>query len=100
MNIGRINRIHCHPAESDQDIAPEAMLVSENWLNWNGDLDNQNDCQNDGETGNEYDIELDNVVQYPESSGQHPVSATQNVLRLIWAIQMSNTYAAKLFMTD
>jgi len=43
LNVRQIKRINRHPAESDEDSSPESMSDTENWLNWNGDLDNPND---------------------------------------------------------
>jgi hypothetical protein len=40
LNVRLIWRINRHSVESDQDTAPESISDTENWLNWNGDLDN------------------------------------------------------------
>jgi len=47
LNIPWIRRIHCHPSESDKDSAPETISNTENWLNWNGDLDNPNESEDE-----------------------------------------------------
>jgi len=41
LNVRWIRRINHHPVEIDQDCAPESISDTEDWLNWNGDSDNQ-----------------------------------------------------------
>jgi len=45
LNVRRIRRINCHPVGSDEDSAPECISDTDDWLNWNGDLDNPNDSE-------------------------------------------------------
>jgi len=45
LNIWRIGRTNCHPVETDENSAPEIISDSEEWLNWNVDLDNSNDSK-------------------------------------------------------
>jgi hypothetical protein len=40
LNVCRIQRINCHPVKSDEDSTPESISDTEDWLDWNGDLDN------------------------------------------------------------
>jgi len=47
FNVRRIRRFNCHPVESDENSAPECILETEDWLNWNGDLDKPNDSEDD-----------------------------------------------------
>jgi len=47
LNVHRINQIDRHPAKSDEDSSPESISDTENWLNWNRDLDNPNDSEVD-----------------------------------------------------
>jgi len=54
-------------------------LDTENWLNWNGDLDNPNDSEDDWEADIEFEIELDNGIEDPETPGQQEVTAGPNV---------------------
>jgi len=42
LNVCHSKRVDHHPAKSDEDSAPEGISNSENWLDWNGDLDNPN----------------------------------------------------------
>jgi hypothetical protein len=43
FNIREIKSINRRPVESDGDCAPATILATNNWLNWNWDLDNPND---------------------------------------------------------
>jgi len=45
LNVRRIWRINRHPVERDEDSASESISDTEDWLNWNGDLDNPNDSE-------------------------------------------------------
>jgi hypothetical protein len=89
LNVRRIKRIDCHPAESDEDSSPESISDTENWLNWNGDLDNPNDSEEDWEADNESDIELDNGSEESETLELRDVSAAPNVPGLIRPIRQS-----------
>jgi hypothetical protein len=51
-NVRQIKQINCHPAERDEDSSPESISDTENWLNWNGDLDYSNDSEDDWEADN------------------------------------------------
>jgi len=64
LNVHQIKRIDCHPAESDENSSPESISDTENWLNWNGDLDNPNDSEDDWEADNESDMKLDNASEH------------------------------------
>jgi len=66
LNVRRIRRIDHHPAESDEDSAPESVSDTEHWLNWNGDLDNPNESEDDCDADNESDVELENCFKNPE----------------------------------
>ena len=48
FDVRRINRIHRHRAYSDEDSAPENISDTENWLDWNGDLNNPHDSEHTG----------------------------------------------------
>jgi hypothetical protein len=69
LNIRRIQRIHRHPVESDEDSTPEGISDTEDWLNWNSDLDNPNVSEEVCAAANESDINHNNGIQdpyYPE----------------------------------
>jgi len=86
LNVRRIKRIDCHPAESDDDCSPESISDTKNWLNWNGDLENPNDSEDDWEADNELDMELDNGSEDSETPEWRNVSAAPNVPGLIQPI--------------
>jgi len=60
LNVYQITQIDRPPALSAEVSSPESISDTENWLNWNGDLDNSNDIDVDWEAGNESDVGLDN----------------------------------------
>jgi len=57
LNIRRIRRITRHKVESDQDIRPESISDTDDWVNWNGDLDNRNDSEEDCAADDEFNID-------------------------------------------
>jgi hypothetical protein len=63
MNVRQIWRINCHPVESHEDSAPESISDTEDWLNWNGDLDNPNDSEDDCAANVEPDMDQDNSIE-------------------------------------
>jgi hypothetical protein len=83
LNVCRIKRIDPHPAESDEHRLPESISDTENWLNWNGDLDNPFDSEDDWEADNESNTELDNGIEDLETAEVQNVSAALNVPGLI-----------------
>jgi len=99
LNVHRIKRIDRHPAESDEDSSPESISDTENWLNWNGDLDNPNDSEDDWEADNESDMELDNCSVVSETLEVRNVSAAPNVPGLIRPIQQSKKKVEKALLT-
>jgi hypothetical protein len=99
LNVRRIKRIDRHPAESDEDSSPESISDTENWLNWNGDLDNPNDSEDDWEADNESDMELDNCSEVSETLEVRNVSAAPNVPGLIRPIRQSKKKVEKALLT-
>jgi hypothetical protein len=83
LNVRRIPRINSHPVESDEDSAPESISDTEDWLNWNGDLDNPNDSKEDCSVDDDSNIENNNCIEDPECPEQQDVSAAPNVPRLV-----------------
>ena len=75
LNVSGIKIIDRHPAQSDEDCAPESISDTENWLDWDGDLDDPNDREDDWEADTDSEIELDNGIEDPESPEQRDVSA-------------------------
>ena len=99
MNVHRIKQIDRHPAESDQDRSPESISDTENWLNWNGDLDNPNDSKDDWEADNESDTDQDNGSEVSPTLEVRNVSAAPNVLGLIRPIRQSKKKVEKALLT-
>jgi hypothetical protein len=99
LNVCRIRRINRHPVESDDDSAPESISDTEDWLNWNGDLDNQNDSEEDCAVADEPDIEHNNGIEDPECPEQQDVSATPNVPGLVRPTRKSKRQAEKALVT-
>jgi hypothetical protein len=99
LNVRRIWRINSHPVESDEDRAPENISDNEDWLNWNGDLDNPNDSEEDCAADNDSDIELNNCSEDPECREQQDVSAAPNVPGLVRPTRKSKRLAETVLMT-
>ena len=97
--IRRIQRIDCHPAESDEDSSPESISDTENWLNWNEDLDDPNHSEDDWEADNESDMELDNGREDSETPEHRNVSAALNIPRLIRPTRRSTQKVETALMT-
>jgi hypothetical protein len=74
-------------------------LDTEDWLNWNGDLDNPNDREDDCAADVESDMDQDNSIEDPESPEQHNVSTAPNVPRVIWPTQMLKRHGKKVVVT-
>ena len=94
----RIKQIDRHPAESDEDRSPEIISVTENRLQWNGDLDNPNHSEDDWEADNESDMELDNGSEDSETLKQRIVIAAPNVPSLIRPIRPSQKKVEQTLM--
>jgi hypothetical protein len=99
LNVRRIKRIDRHPAESDKYSSPESISDTENWLNWNGDLDTPNDSEGDREADNESDTELDNGSEVSETLEVRNVTAAPNVPGLIRPTQQSKKKVDKALVT-
>ena len=99
LNLHRIRRINCDPVNSDEDSAPESISETEDWLNWNGDLDNSNDSEDDCAVEGEFDIEQGKSIEDPEWPEQRDVSAAPNVPGLIRLTRRSNVQAETVLMT-
>jgi len=66
LNVRRIRRFNRHPVKTDEDSAPESILDTEDWLDWNGDLVNPNDSEDDCAADAESDIEQANRIEDPQ----------------------------------
>jgi hypothetical protein len=90
LKVHRIRRINHFHVKSDEDSAPESLLVTEDWLNWNGDLHNPNDSEDNCAADVEADIEQQNSIEDPECPDRLDVSAFPNVPILIGPTRMCN----------
>jgi hypothetical protein len=81
LNVCRIRRVNHHPVVSNEDSAPESISDTEDWLNWNRDLDNPNGREEDCAVDNDSDIEHNNCIEDPECPEQQDVRAAPNVPR-------------------
>ena len=98
LNVHQIKQIDGHPAKSDEDSSPESISETQNWLNWNGNLDNPNDSEDNWEADDESDMELDNNSEYSETPEQRNVSAASNVSGLNRPIRRSKKKVEKALM--
>jgi len=98
-NVCWIWRINRHPVEGDKDSAPESISDTDDWPNWNGDLDNPNDSNDDCLADVQSDMEPDNSIEHPECPAQRDVSTTPNVPGLIRPTQKSKRHAEKMLVT-
>jgi len=96
LNVRRIKQMCRHPAGSDDDSPPEVISDTENWLNWNGDLDNPNVGEEDWEADDESNLEQDNSIKDSVSPAQRNVSAAPIVSGLIWPWWRSKKMAEKM----
>jgi len=93
LNVRQFRRINRHPVESDDDCAPESISDTDDWLNWNGNLDNPNDSEEDCAADDESNIEHNNGIEDPECPEQQDVSAAPNVPGLVRPTRKSKRQA-------
>jgi hypothetical protein len=62
LNVHHISRINHHLIESDDHTTPQSISDTDEWLNWNADLDNPNDRDDDCVGEVESDMEQDNRI--------------------------------------
>jgi len=89
INIRQIGRINCHQGNSDEESVPESISDTENWFDWNGDMDNPNASVDDWETDIESDIDLDIAIDAAERPNHQDVSSAPNVAGLVWPTRCS-----------
>jgi hypothetical protein len=99
LNVRRTRRINRHPVKSDKDSAPESISDTEDWIHWNGDLDNPNDSEEDCAVDDDSDIEPNNCIEDPECPEQQDVSAAPNLPGLVRPTRKSKRQAEKVLMT-
>jgi len=99
LNACRIRRINCHQAERDEGCAPESISDTEDWLDWNGVLNDPNDSEDDCAADVPSDIEQDKRMKDLECPEQQDMSITPNVPRFILPTRKSKRQAEKVLLT-
>jgi len=99
LNVRRIQRINRHPVESDDDSAPDSISDTDDWRNWNGDLENPNDSEEDCAADDESDIEHNNSIADRECPEQQDVSAAPSVPGLVRPSWKSKRQAENVLVT-
>jgi hypothetical protein len=93
FNVHQIRRFNHHPDDSEEESTPQRILESENWLNWDRDLDNANDSKDDCATDAESAIGREMSIEDPEHPVLRDVCATPNVSALFWPTLKSKIQA-------
>jgi len=83
LNVRRIWGINGHPVSTDEDSAPESISDTNDWPNWNDDLDNPIDSEEDCAKDDDSVIKQNNVNEDPECPEQQDVNSAPNVPRLV-----------------
>ena len=83
FNVQQILRINRHPVESDEDSTPERIPDTDDWLNWNGDLDNPNKKEENCAADDKSNIDPNTGIEDPACSEQHDVSAAPTLPGLV-----------------
>jgi len=99
FNVRRLRIINRHPVESDNDSAPEIISDTDDWLNWNSDLDNPNDSEDDCAADDESNIGPNNGIEDPQFPEQQHVSAVPNVPGLVRPTWKSKRQAEQVLVT-
>jgi len=99
LNVRSIRRLNRHRFESDEDSAPESISGTDDWLNWNRDLEYPNDSEDDCAADIESNMDQDNSINGLQSPEQRDVSAAPNVPALIWPTWKSKRHAEKVLVT-
>jgi len=99
LNVCRIRGINHHPVESDDDRTSESISDTENWLNWNGNLDSPNDSEDNYAADDETHLEHNKGIKDPECPEQQDVSAGPNVPGLVRPTRKLKRNANKALVT-
>jgi hypothetical protein len=83
LNVRQLKQIDRHSGASDDNSSPESITDTENWLNWNWDLDDPNEGEDDWEADNLSDMELVNCSEDSETPEQRNVSAAPDFPRFV-----------------
>jgi hypothetical protein len=63
LNVCRIRRIDLHPVESDDNSTQESISDTNDYMSWNGHLDNPNDREEKCAADDESDIKHNNGIE-------------------------------------
>jgi len=99
LNARRIRILHRDAVECDEDSAQESISDTEDWINWNGDIDNANDSEDDCSAIFESDIEQANSIEDPECPEQRDVCASPHLPRLIRPTWKSKRQVEEVLVT-
>jgi len=99
LNVCQIRRINRHPVESDDVSTPESISDTDDWLNWNGHLDNPDDSEDDCAADDESDIGPNNGIEDSECPELQDVSPAPYVPGLVRPTQKSKRQAEKVLVT-
>jgi len=99
LNFRQIRRINRHPVECDEDSSPESISDNDDWLNWNGNLDDPNDSEDDYAADDESDIEQNIGIEDSDCPEQQDVSTAPNVPGLVRPTRKSKRLAEKMLVT-
>jgi len=83
----------------DKNNASQTISDTDDWLDWNGYLDNPNNIEADCMADVKCDIEPENIKADPDCAEQQDVSATPNVPGLIWPTWKSKRLAEKVLVS-
>jgi hypothetical protein len=72
---------------------------TDDWLNWNGDMDNPNDSEEDCAADDDCDIEYNNCIEEPECPEQQDVCASPTAPGLVRPTRKSKRQAEKVLLT-
>ena len=104
---GRTRTFHIHwirqtssdHVESDEDSTPEWISATDDWLTWNGDLDNPTDSEADFAADVERDVEWDYSIEDAECPEERNFRAKHKVPGLISPTRKSQRQAEMVLMT-
>jgi len=99
LNVGWIRTVNHHPAERDEESAPDGISDTENWVSWYCHFDNPMESKDDCGADDESNIEPGNAITPLESPEHHIGSTTPGFPGLIWPTRWSMKLAEKGLVT-
>jgi len=95
----QFRRINHHPVKSDEETTPESISDTKNCLNWNGNLDDPNHCEDNCLADIQSNVVPENGIEVRESLEKRDVSAALIVPRLIRPTPKSKRQAEMVLLT-